>query len=478
MARSEILVADDDAAIRTVVSKGLTRAGFDVRVASNIKTLLEWVDQGLGDAVVSDVVMPDGEAFDILPQIQSKRPDLPVILISAQNTFMTTLKAEETGAYDYLPKPFDLAELVSVVERAISEPKDNRPVTQKDDYIRTMPLVGRSQVMQQVYRSIARLVQSDFCVMFSGESGTGKRLAAKVLHDHGNRSEKPFESINLAAFSPELIERELFGSKSADADNYEGVFQRANHGTLFIEEIGALPASAQARLLGVLIDGRCNPIGSSDFYPVDVRVISSTSRNLNEAILSGQFREDLFYRLSLVAIPMPALKDRLEDIPDLARHFLKHSELDGGVTRYLDQDALSALKEHSWPGNVRELENLIQRIATLYPQDTITESIVRGEIKNSGYFRQGQGNSSDSFESLRDATDFFLKRYFEETTDAFPDDGVYHRFLKEFEYPIIQRALSATNGNQIKAAEILGLNRNTLRKKINSLGINIVRTAK
>ena len=228
MAKPEILVADDDAAIRTVVSKGLMRAGFEVRVASNTKTLLDWVAEGHGDAVVSDVIMPDGEAFDIMPQIQSSRPDLPVILISAQNTFMTALKAEEAGAYDYIPKPFDLAELVSVVGRAIAEPKDNRPVTKKDDYIQTMPLVGRSAAMQQVYRSIARLVQSDFCVMFSGEPGTGKRLAAKVLHDHGSRSEKPFISINLASVSHELIERELFGSRSVDAEEYEGALQRAN----------------------------------------------------------------------------------------------------------------------------------------------------------------------------------------------------------------------------------------------------------
>lgn len=479
MSKGVVLVADDDNAIRTVLNQALKRVGFDVRVTSNFNTLLQWVNNGEGDCIVSDVIMPDGDAFEVLPQIQTLRPELPIILISAQNTFMTALKAQEAGAYEYLPKPFDLDELTKIAHRAISEPKDNRSTQSLEDYNQNMPLVGRSTAMQDIYRSIARLMHSDLPVLLSGETGTGKRLTARVLHDFGNRKLNPFVAVNLATLPDEFIESELFGHQNESGNLELGKIRNADGGTLYLDEINELPLAAQSRLLRVLLEGEFTPLGSALPLRVDVRIIASTTKNMTELIANGKFREDLYYRLNVVPIKLPSLKDRMDDIPDLARHFLKISQSEGAQSRHLETDAMSVLKDHFWPGNIRELENLIRRICILYPQETITATIIRTEIKNSGYFKQGLETASNTgFQNIRAATEYFVMRYFEEYTDDLPPEGVYQRFLQEFEYPLISNTLAACNGNQIKAARILGLNRNTLRKKIQTHGIRIIRTAK
>ncbi|MEM9332297.1 MAG: sigma 54-interacting transcriptional regulator [Pseudomonadota bacterium] len=479
MARGSVLVADDDSAIRIVLNQALTRAGFEVRMTSNVSSLWQWISEGEGDCVVSDVIMPDGDAFELLPRIKSIRPELPVILISAQNTFMTALKAQEAQAYEYLPKPFDLALLTSAVERAIFEPKDNRSTQTVEAYGEEMPLVGRSSQMQEIYRSIARLRQSDYSVMFSGETGTGKNLMARVLHDFGRRKHNPFVPVNLAAVPVEAIESEIFGKVHNDGNVSAGALRSADGGTLYLDEISLLPETAQVRLLRVLMQGQAIPIDGTDPVRIDVRIVSSTSRDMDQMIRQGTFREDLFYRLSMVPIHVPSLRNRTEDIPDLARHFVRISEAEGAQARHIDPAAIKLLKEQVWHGNVRELENLIRRVCILYPQETITAGYVKSEIKNSGYFRQGMEKASNGgFAGLRGATEYFVNRYFDEHSEAGPPDGVYQRFLEEFEYPLITSALASTNGNQIKAAKILGLNRNTLRKKIQELGIRIVKTAK
>ncbi len=479
MAKGTIIVADDDAAIRLVLNQALTRVGFEVRVASNVSKLWEWVEAGEGDCVVSDVIMPDGDAFDILPRIQRHRPDLPVVLISAQNTFMTALNAQEAGAYDYLPKPFDLEKLVDTVNRAVLEPKDNRTTQTADEYSANMPLVGRSHAMQEVYRSIARLTASDMAVMISGLSGTGKKLTARVLHDFGGRKHGPFIAVNLSSIPEESVEAHLFGQKKDDGTIEHGTIRKADGGTLYLEEVSGLPLNVQSRLLRVLQTGEATPIGSTNPIKLDIRVISSTTQDLDHLINQGLFREDLYYRINVVPIRLPALKDRREDIADLARHFLKMSEMEGAKAKFLEPDALSVLREYLWPGNVREFENLIRRIAVLYPQETITPAIVEAEIRNGGFFRKGvMDASSGGFSGLQSATEYFVSRYFEEHGTSLPPDGVYDRFLKDFEYPLITTTLAATNGNQIKAAKVLGLNRNTLRKKIKEHGIRIVKTAR
>ena len=479
MAKGIVLVADDDAAIRVVLNQALSRAGFEVRVTSNVSTLWQWVQEGEGDCVISDVIMPDGDAFEFMPGIRRERPDLPVILISAQNTFMTAVKAQEAGAYEYLPKPFDLDELITVTSRAIAEPKNNRSTQRPEDYASGMPLVGRSSVMQDIYRSIARMMHSDLSVMITGDSGTGKRLTARVLHDFGNRKHGNFVSVNLTALPEEVIENEIFGLDSENLSLGLGLLGRANGGTLYLDEVGNLSLSAQARLLRVLLQGDTIPVGGTTPVRIDVRIIASTTKDMDALIQNGSFREDLFYRLNVVPLRLPPLKLRNDDIPDLARHFLKIMEMEGAQARHIDGDALKLLKDHQWPGNIRELENLIRRICVLYPQETITAGLVSTEIRNSGYFRQGvDGASSSGFNGLRGATEYFVNRYFDEHHGMMPPDGVYQRFLEDFEYPLISSTLAATNGNQIKAAQVLGLNRNTLRKKIQNYGIRIVKTAK
>lgn len=479
MTKGSVLVADDDMAIRTVLNQALKRAGFDVRVTSNFTTLTQWAENGEGECIVSDVIMPDGDAFEMLPNIQRLRPNLPIILISAQNTFMTALKAQEAGAYDYLPKPFDLDKLAQVVERAISEPKDNRSTQSVEDYSQNMPLVGRSSSMQDIYRSVARLMHSDLPVLLSGETGTGKRLTGRVLHDFGNRKQNPFVAVNLAALPEDIIESELFGSQNESGTTDLGKIRKADGGTLYLDEISDLPMSAQSRLLRVLTEGEFTPVGRTVPLRVDARIIASSTKNMSEQIAQGLFREDLYYRLNVVPINLPPLRSRLEDIADLARHFLKLSQNEGVQARHLNNEALLLLKEHLWPGNVRELENLIRRICILYPQETLTATIIKTEIKNNGSYNQRLDEASTgSFNTIQNATEYFVKRYFEEYGESLPPDGVYQRFLQDFEYPLISNTLAACNGNQIKAAKVLGLNRNTLRKKIQSHGIKIIKTAK
>jgi len=479
MAKGSIIIADDDAAIRLVLNQALTRAGYEVRVASNFSKLWEWIEAGEGDCVVSDVIMPDGDAFDVLPRIKHNRPDLPVILISAQNTFMTALNAQEVGAYEYLPKPFDLEKLVEAVNRAVLEPKDNRTTQTADEYTAKMPLVGRSQAMQEVYRSIARLTASDMAVMISGLSGTGKKLTARVLHDFGRRKHGPLITVNLSSIPEESVEDHLFGRQLVDGAIEHGILRKADGGTLYLEEVSGLPINVQSRLLRVLQTGEATPTGSTVPLKLDIRFISSTTQDLDHLINQGQFREDLYYRLNVVPIRLPALKDRREDIADLARHFLKMSEMEGAKAKFIENDTLSVLRDHLWPGNVREFENLIRRVAVLYPQETVTPAIIESEIRNGGFFRKSMMDaSSGGFSGLKSATEYFVSRYFEEHGTSLPPDGVYDRFLQDFEHPLITSTLEATNGNQIRAAKLLGLNRNTLRKKIKQHGIRIVKTAK
>jgi len=478
MSKGTVIVADDDAAIRIVINQALTRAGFTVKLASKTSALIELVEEGEGDCVISDVIMPDGDAFETLPKIKQIAPDLPVVLISAQNTFVTALRAQETGAFEYLPKPFDLQELIDVTERAVFEPKKNTTTEIAETYSQGMPLVGRSSVMQDVYRSIVRLVHTDMSVMISGDGGTGKRLVARVLHDFGDRKHSPFIPVNLTALPSDMIEGDLFGRVNENGKIDHGLLRQADGGTLFLDEISELPMAAQIRLLRVLMQFESIPVGSTNAVKVNVRIISTSSKNISALIQQGSFREDLFFRLNVVPLQLPSLANRSEDIPDLARHFIKLAELEGSAVRHLDAGAIQALKKHTWPGNVRELENLIKRICILYPQETVSTTSVETEIRNSGYFQEQINNANNSgFTGLRGATEFFVKRYFAEHEPGLPDDGVYERFLREFEYPLIASTLAATNGNQIKAAKILGLNRNTLRKKINEHGIRIIKTA-
>ncbi|HYA79729.1 MAG TPA: nitrogen regulation protein NR(I) [Methylocystis sp.] len=486
MAHGEILVADDDAAIRTVVAQALSRAGYEVRTTGTAATLWRWVQSGEGDLVVTDVVMPDENAFELLPRIKKLRPELPIIVMSAQNTFMTAIKASERGAYEYLPKPFDLKELVGIVGRAMAEPGKKTEVSEE---IEGIPLVGRSAAMQEIYRALARLMQTDLTVLINGESGTGKELAARALHDYGKRKKGPFVAVNMAAIPRELIESELFGHEkgafTGATQRSAGRFEQAEGGTLFLDEIGDMPMEAQTRLLRVLQQGEYTTVGGRTPIKTNVRIVAATNKDLRILIQQGLFREDLYFRLNVVPLRLPPLRERTEDIPDLVHHFFKQAATEGLPQKYIDQGALERMKRYRWPGNIRELENLIRRLTALHPQEVVTEQLVRAELdEESRPFADARAPSgaapspepgAPAGETLSGSVEMHLAKLFRDAGDALPPPGLYHRILREIEVPLITAALAATRGNQIRAAELLGLNRNTLRKKVNDLDIRLMR---
>src|ERR1700758_3961810 len=478
MPAGSILVADDDTAIRTVLNQALSRAGYEVRLTGNAATLWRWVSQGEGDLVITDVVMPDENAFDLLPRIKKMRPNLPVIVMSAQNTFMTAIRASERGAYEYLPKPFDLKELIAIVGRALAEPKERTASVHDEQEFESIPLVGRSPAMQEIYRVLARLMQTDLTVMISGESGTGKELVARALHDYGKRRNGPFVAINMAAIPRDLIESELFGHEkgafTGANSRSSGRFEQAEGGTLFLDEIGDMPMEAQTRLLRVLQQGEYTTVGGRTPIKADVRIIAATNKDLRILIQQGLFREDLFFRLNVVPLRLPPPRERTEDVADLIRHFLALAEKDGLPPKQLDQAALDRLKRHRWPGNVRELENLARRLAALYPQEIISAAVVDAELSQPALVAPSESHRGE--DNLSGAVERYLTRYFAGFDDGLPPPGLYHRILREIEGPLLSAALTATRGNQIRAADLLGVNRNTLRKKIRDLNIQVIRT--
>ncbi|HVM84140.1 MAG TPA: nitrogen regulation protein NR(I) [Candidatus Binatia bacterium] len=479
-----ILVADDDRAIRVVLSQALGQLGHNVRAASDASTLWQWVREGEGDVIITDVVMPDENALDLIPRIRERRPDLPIIVMSAQNTLVTAIRATERGAFEYLPKPFDLTVLVGAVERALAEVKEtNRPaasVPKESAAPEALPLIGRSPAMQEIYRVIARLVNTDMTVLVHGESGTGKELVARALHDFGRRRDKPFVAVNMAAIPRELIESELFGHEkgafTGAVNRGIGRFEQAAGGTLFLDEIGDMPLEAQTRLLRVLQSGEFSPVGGRQAIRADVRIIAATHRDLRQMIQQGAFREDLFYRLNVVPLRLPPLRQRPEDVSDLARHFLGIAQRDGLMPKTLDATAIERLKAYSWPGNVRELENLMRRIAVLYSESVIDRRIVAAALAEQEPGPMPRASGSD--ETLGQSVERHLDVYFKAHPHGLPASGLYDRILREIERPLLSLSLQATRGNQIRAAELLGLNRNTLRKKLRELDLQPSRGVK
>src|SRR5713101_2439235 len=380
---STILVADDDRAIRMVLNQALARLGHDVRLTGNAATVWRGGADGEGDLVITDVIMPDENGLDLIPRIKKLRPELRVIVMSAQSTLLTAVKATERGAFEYLPKPFDLRELVSLVERAMSAPP-SAPAPAADEPEEQLPLIGRSPAMQEIYRAIARLMGTDLTVMITGESGTGKELVARALHDFGKRRSGPFVAINMAAIPRELIESELFGHEkgafTGATARSMGRFEQAKGGTLFLDEIGDMPPEAQTRLLRVLQDGEYTAVGGRSPIRVDVRIIAATHRDLPQLIRQGLFREDLFYRLNVAPIRLPPLRERSADIAALASHFASLAAREGLPLKTIDEAALERLRRYRWPGNVRELENLVRRLAALYSQEVIGPDVVEAEL--------------------------------------------------------------------------------------------------
>jgi two-component system nitrogen regulation response regulator GlnG len=435
MPAGTILICDDDTAIRTVLNQALGRAGYDVRTTGTAAGLWRWVAAGDGNLVITDVVLPDENGFDLIPRIRKIRPELPVVVMSAQNTILTAITAAERGAFDYLPKPFDLKELTSVVQRALAQPNVKRETVEQGVADDRLPLIGRSPAMQEIYRVIARLTQTDLTVIITGESGTGKELVARALHDYGRRRHGTFVAVNMAAIPKELVESELFGHErgafTGATNRGVGRFEQAEGGTLFLDEIGDMPLEAQTRLLRVLQQGEYTTVGGRVPIKTDVRIIAATNRDLRQLIQQGLFREDLYYRLNVVPMRLPPLRERAEDVPDLVRHFLRRAEEEGLPAKHLDSEALDLLKYYRWPGNVRELENLIRRLAVLHSGETIPASAISAELKEP--VRLSDADHGDEAASLGEAVERHLSTYFLAQGDKLPPPGLYDRILREIE---------------------------------------------
>ena len=459
-----ILVADDDRTIRAVLTQALTRAGCKVRATGSIETLWRWIDEGDGDVVISDVNLPDGDGLEMLPAIKRKRKDLPVIIISAQNTVITAIKASELGAYDYLPKPFDLKKLLSKVNKALSNQGTNNNIIQQDGAVDPeLPLIGSSPLMQDVYRFLARVLHTDLSTIITGESGTGKDLLAHTMHDLGPRAPMDFVRINISSSNIDKIEGTLIGGKE-DLN----ISPALKSSTIYFDEISEMSDETQLQLLDLL---RSDAVISKNY-----RFISSSRLSLQNLISQGIIREDLFYRLNVVNINLPPLRDRVGDIPDLTKHFLQQSALSGMPKKVISAKAIQLLQNAPWAGNIRELENFINSLVVLISDEEITPIHVEENLNlipsvNSNELDADNGKLSSSVEK-------HIKRYFDLHGDSLPPPGLYNRILKEIELPLIALSLSATRGNQIKTSELLGINRNTLRKKIKDLDIVVTRSKK
>jgi two-component system nitrogen regulation response regulator GlnG len=464
-----ILLADDDRAIRTVLTQALAREGYAVRATESGATLWGWVSAGEGDLVITDVIMPDADGLDLLPRIREARPRLPVVVMSARSTLLTAVRAAEGGAFEYLPKPFDLDALMTVVGRALAAPPGPAAAAGEEDAEDEARLVGASPAMQGVFRGIARLAGTDVTVLIVGESGSGKELVARSLHRYGKRRRGPFVALNMAAIPRELIESELFGHErgafTGASARREGRFAEAKGGTLFLDEIGDMPMDAQTRLLRVLQAGEYTPVGGRGTLTADARIVAATNRDLGQLVRQGRFRDDLYYRLGVVPLRVPPLRERREDIPALVRHLVAVAARQGLETRGFSDAAIRRLQAHGWPGNVRELDNVVRRLMLLGVGEVVEADDVERELGAVG--ENGGGLAASVERHLRD--------YFAAHDGALPARGLYDRVLREVERPLLALALGATRGNQVRAAELLGLNRNTLRKKIRLLDVAVPR---
>ncbi|MFT3968307.1 MAG: nitrogen regulation protein NR(I) [Sphingobium sp.] len=462
-----ILVVDDDQAVCVVISEALKRQGYTVKTVGSIGERRAQIAEFQPELLISDVMLPDGDGLEDIAAIIAEHPALRVIILSAQNTLDTAVRATAQGAFEYLPKPFDLNDLAQAVDAALGQ-NAGQPLPDQGGEGATddLPLIGRSAAMQEVYRTIARVISNDLSILVLGESGTGKELVAEAIHNLGQRREHPFVAINMAAIPRELIEAELFGYEkgafTGAATRTAGKFEQAQGGTLFLDEIGDMPMEAQTRLLRVLQSGEVTTVGGTRPIKVDVRIIAATHKDLPALLAEGRFREDLYYRLNVVPVHLPALRDRSDDVPLLARHFLDQAAADGLPRKALSDEAAALLRLYSWPGNVRELRNLMQRLTVLARETVIGPELLR-QVLSVDNLSEPRATAVE--ESLKDAVRRWTREHLTigaSTTQT----NMYDLLLECVEPVLLSETLAAVDGNQIKAAAMLGINRNTLRKKL------------
>ena len=478
-----ILLADDDASILTVLTRAMKDRGYTVMASEYLSDIDAWVAQGLGDAVVTDVAMPGGNGLDGLTRWHAARPELAVIVMSAHNTLLNAASAQERGAVEFLPKPFDLDALLDVLDRVTSRSERVPAPSTPEGVVRIsdeLTIVGKSKPMQAMFRTLVNLIGNDLTVLIHGESGTGKELVARALHALSKRKANPFVALNMAAIPRELIESALFGHEkgafTGAHQKQEGAFMQARGGTLFLDEIGDMPRAAQTRLLRVLQEQEVTPIGAATAVKTDVRIVAATHRDLAALVANGTFREDLYYRLNVVPLHLPTLRERSDDIPLLVQQFLRQAERRGLPRKEFHPDALKTLFAYGWPGNVRELEHLVYRLCAvssapvIMPRDVVPHLTTR--VSTLAQIAQPSSANEPMHASLEAFLQTQFKNYFAAHEGTLPPSGLYDRVLARFEKPLIAQTLAATGGNQLKAAAILGINRNTLRKKIRALAID------
>jgi two-component system nitrogen regulation response regulator GlnG len=462
-----VLLVEDDESIAIVITAALAAEGFAVVHCDSIAGRNALLSEQAYAALVTDVMLTDGDGIESLGAVRALYPTMPVIVVSARNTLDTAVRASEIGAFEYFPKPFDIDELARTVRQAVGAGGFADAAGPDEATTQGLPLVGRSAAMQAVYRMITRVLRNDLTVLILGESGTGKELVAEAIHQLGHRRDGPFVAVNTAAIPAELIESELFGHErgafTGAVARHIGKFEQAEGGTLFLDEIGDMPMQAQTRLLRALQSGSIRRVGGRDEVRIDARIVTATNQQLEPLIAAGRFREDLFYRINVVPISLPPLRDRSDDIDALARHFLVLAAAEGLPRRQLSPDAVALLRRQPWRGNVRELRNVIYRMALLARDDVIDAAALEPLLMASPRGADsGEAGAADLDEAV---TDWLLAH-------APPQGSVYDSALAAFERPLFAEVLRSTGGNQLRAAQVLGINRNTLRKRLGELALD------
>lgn len=474
MSIQRILVADDEESIRWVLGKALTKQGFQVDLAANGNEALSMFRSNSYDLAVLDIKMPGMTGLELLGRFQEERPEMLVVIMTAESTMKNAVEAMKHGAYDYITKPFDLDALDAIIVKASKASKVSDEVSLlkeelREHYQLDRNIIGNSRPMQEVYKLLGKVAPSDVTVLITGESGTGKELVARAIHYNSPRLGKPFLALNCAAIPRELLESELFGHEKGSftgaSERKAGKFEQANGGTLFLDEIGDMPLELQAKLLRVLQEREITRTGGSQTLAVDVRIVAATNQELKQKVRAKEFREDLYYRLNVVPIELPALRERREDIPLLVNFFIQRAVEELGVaTKGCSEETIKLLQGYSWPGNVRELENTIQRAALLSPDQLLTPA----DFPVLGETPAGEDGDHSLEALIRNKLQASLAQM-----DVNELVNLYEMVLHQMERPLIEIILDKTRGNQVRTAEILGINRNTLRKKIRTLEIDL-----